>query len=123
MGTEPTPAVQSPILYRPVWADPGFILSTNDSRTSDVAGGNGATVKLANNNPKRWAIGFVVGTSLLSPWTVAPWIDPQSFGWPITGTTAVRWFDLFTYGPIICHEWYGLQNGFDAVRVVEIEIG
>lgn len=120
------PVIQTPepvSLYRPVWADPGFILSTNEFNTRTIDTSGGGIVKLAPNNPKRWAIGFLPIAGSQSGAFVGPWPDVTQFGWPIGGAGGILWFDLFTYGPMIAYEWYFFGSLTSKVRVIEVEIG
>lgn len=122
--SEPTPVPTQPLtLYRPVWADPGFILSTNDVKTTDFDGVMSPVRVLAPANPKRWALGFLAASGTAVGWRVGPWNDPSIFGVLISTGNDVKWFTLFDFGPLVSLEWYGYPDNSSKIRVIEIEVG
>lgn len=93
-------------LLRPVWADPRWLMSANDFQAtvfSVVTPGDGL---LAPADPTRWAIGFSVGRDFNGgfPIEVYPLGGTTIRGWNLNQTPL--WFSIFTYGPMVCREWY-----------------
>lgn len=97
----PVPAVRQS-LYRPIWADPGFIGSINDFQITRLAFPNAGIFKLALNNPKRWLLAFTADAGIVISPNARPDIVPF-----ITLTTGVPFpVRTFEYGPLSCSEWY-----------------
>lgn len=110
------------LLIYPSWGDPGFSLAAyqvNPTVITLVA----VTPKLvAQNNPRRWAIGFqdtLVGPS--SP-RVGIMTDPSRYGHTVNNTLTGSWFTIFNYGPMVSMEWWALSTGGGDFLLYEIEL-
>lgn len=123
MNPTKPPAGTTPELYRPVWADPGFAMALNDFRVTDVTLAAGTVGLLAKNNPKRWALAFFPAIAGGADLNVAPWPDANVYGVPIPLGGSLTWFTLFSHGPVVTAEWYGVSMAGFIVRVLEIEVG
>jgi hypothetical protein len=106
-----------------VWADPEFILSSNDRQYNDVVLVGNTVGRLARNNPKRWAIGFLEAVAGAGDASVGPWSDVGVYSLVMGVTRPLVWFTMFDYGTIIQGEWFGLSAIGTTIRVIELEIG
>lgn len=121
---EDVPVTAKPLnLFRPVWADPGFIMSINDYRTTDIVGTSAGSTRIATNNPKRWALGFAMTPGFMASVYVGPWSDVQNFGIKLPSDGSIFWVYLFQHGPMVTAEWYATQFNLSSMRVIEVEVG
>lgn len=122
MSDTPISAVTPQTLYRPTWADPGFLLATNDDTIRDVAVLSGNPVQLARPSPKRWAIGFVVPFNQGVDFVLGPYADVNVRGWIPPNTGTLVWYSIFEYGTMVTRDWWCNTAGSTTVRVLEAEI-
>lgn len=106
-------------IVRPVWADAPLQLALCDVRTTDIAIGLGATVRILDNSPMRW--GFVLMPDSLP--AVNPRLSHQpdalSFGWTIDFALPPSPVTIFEWGPMVPREWYLYSSAPLNVRIVE----
>lgn len=115
-----TPLAMS--LVRPTWADPQWMLATNNAVITDVTPPANDPTRVIGANPRRWAIGFVIRSTLVSDLLVSPWPDVVRGSW-VSGTAmSPLWFTIFDYGPFVCREWWAIADGIATVRVLECAI-
>ena len=116
------PPLVTPTLYRPTWADPGFVLSTNVFKITDYALLGSIPTLVAPNNPKRWGIGFCLFSGGPNALQVGPWPDMAVAGMsPPSGQTYL-WYNIFTFGPMVAFEWYALLSFGATLRVMEVTV-
>lgn len=106
-------------LIRPTWADPRYMLSTNDTRITTVVVPRLTPTLIAGANPRRWAIGFVGEFINTQDIHIGPWPDTLNYSWLLTTTQEPFWFSLFNYGTMINREWWAYSPGNSNIRIVE----
>jgi hypothetical protein len=82
----------------------------------------GTLVKIASNNPRRWAIGFQQDNTAAPTTFVGINTNPATFGQQLTLRLSDNWFTTFVYGPLIQMEWYAIAQGTCNVLLYEIEL-
>ena len=108
-------------LVRPVWADPRYIGLTNAWRELTPVSVFGSSIKIANNNPTRWALLVVLDGSLSDPAYMSPADGYLQSGirlHPSAGPQFVS-LTLFEFGPIVSGEWYLYSPGNASARAYE----
>lgn len=110
------------VLILPSWCDPGFMISMFQATPTEIALVANTVTLVAPNNPKRWAIGFqdaLVG--LLQP-RVGITNQPNVYGHIVDRTFSNNWFTIFTYGPMVCQEWYAFSSASGNFQMYELEM-
>lgn len=79
-------------------------------------------LKVAANNPKRWAIGFQDKLAGPSQPRVGITSQPFDYGHIVDNTLTNSWFTLFKYGPMICQEWYAFSTAGGDFAMYELEL-
>lgn len=103
-----------------LWFDPRLQGAACSVQMSTVVFAGLGTLPAAPANPRRWAIGFFQGTAPQSI-ICAPWPDVATFSFQaIAIGSALLWFKLFDYGPLILNSWWINAPGATTVRVVEL---
>lgn len=116
------PLPRSPAV--PAWSDPKLVMATGAFRAQTVTVPASTLTRAAPDDPKRIAIGFKVARLPSRVVSVGPIGEAQRFGTSINSGSALLWYDLFTYGAMVCLGWelWPDESGeFGAdVRVYEI---
>lgn len=109
-------------IMRPVWADPTYLAELTEVKRTNVNVPSLGTVKAADNNPRRWAIGFAgyLAGSPPAQTTIVSGTLQDARGW-VLGDAGV-WFRLFDHGPLVAEEWYIVSGGTAVVTVYEIMV-
>lgn len=110
------------VYSRPSWADPSFLMLSSQWQYRDVSVGSSVLTPVIPPDPKRWAIGFNVGQSVIGGILCGPFNDPAEHGFSVPTGPLERWFTIFTYGPIVCDAWYAFSTGSIEMRVTLITI-
>lgn len=103
-----------------LWLDPRLVRLNLYTVANNVATDPATSVRLATNNPYRWAVGFVHdvygGSVRVSPWvqdgiSVAGWLLEEN---------KVLWFNLTEHTSLVGDEWYASITSGSVVRVIEV---
>jgi hypothetical protein len=98
------------VFARPSWADPSFMVYSSEF-TFDVYTFASTAVELVlAPDPKRWAVGFTLPTTILATPRIAPHNNPTDFGEDVLVGLTRTFFTIFSHGPIVCGEWYGVSG-------------
>lgn len=89
----------------PSWADPRLAMVIGAIRQQVVTVPATEVVQAVPEDPKRIAVGFKVRTIPSGSVMLGPLGTSQVYGTQITSTTGITWYDLFTYGPLVCGGW------------------
>jgi len=111
------------LLARPSWNDAPLMTFANEWTQQDIALIPGSPTTVANPNPKRWAIGFVIARGVAASIFVTPFNDPATFGNVVTDDVFDNWYTIFQFGPFLQQTWYVSTAGVATVRMIEVEIG
>lgn len=115
-----TPLAMS--LVRPTWADPQYMLATNDAVITHATFPNSEPARVIGANPRRWAIGFVLRSAMVADLLVSPWPDVRAGSWVSSTSGSPLWFTVFEYGPLVNREWWAIADNIAVLRMVEIVI-
>lgn len=70
-------------------------------------------------NAQRFGLGIINGSSAPDPVLASPFGDPLLAPFAYVLQPSPRWYDLFTYGPLVAYQWTVYCAGATTVYVVE----
>lgn len=108
----------------PAWSDPRLAMAVGAVRTQVVTVPASTLTALVAPDPKRIAIGFQV--KLLPARTLSVGIQGTAadYGAPVSSGGTPLWYDLLTYGALVCQGWecWPMDSGEFPADVLVIEL-
>ena len=109
-----------PETIRPAWADPLYLLATNDCIITPHQFTLGSPVQILAANPRRWAFGVIPRNDGNSSGSFAPWAEMDNIGWVMSQAIGPQWFTVFEFGPLVSRQWYLVAVPNSVWKVIEI---
>lgn len=97
------------VFARPSWADPSFMVYSSFWTFRVYAFTTAAVEQVMVADPKRWGIGFTLPTTIIANPRIAPHNQPAEFGENVLAGLNGTFFTIFTHGPMVGNEWYGIS--------------
>lgn len=94
-------------------------MQTTAVKFTDYSLGAASSIQVAPADPTRVALGFSITDTAGILGLAAPWIDMSSLWFVEVLSSETEWFDLFTYGPLVCHDWHAQCAVPATLRVTE----
>jgi len=109
-------------ICRPAWADPAYMLLTNDIKWTEIEVTTVEPVIILRNSPLRW--GFLILSNYYDAFDIAisPFNDPAQFGMMASYNAFTKPFTMHEYGPLVQQEWYASTRVGKTIRVIEFLI-
>lgn len=109
-----------PQVPAPAWADPRALMLATAVRRTPFETVMGVPVVIAPADPKRVAIGLLRRTTENYEMVLNPGGDVTAYAWTIGPAPGPVWFDLFTFGALVCEQWNATSGAQALFEVVEI---
>jgi hypothetical protein len=103
-----------------LWYSPSGILGVSHTLTRDVLLIAGTSVTICLRNPRRVGVYLFRDGVTTDPVTVAPWPDPDQFGFALTVQQRTFQAMLADFGTSVCESWWGYSINNQTIRVMEL---